>query len=76
MRGWGWARSVRKYVKWFLFGGVYTLLLTMHVSLLCFFRLGEIACNIRDVDQGPRVVVAPSDHFEPCLFHQKSHRRM
>jgi hypothetical protein len=67
---WGWGGSVRKYVKCFLFGGAYALLLTAHVSLLRFFRLGEIACNIHDIDQGPRVVVAPLDRFEPRLFHQ------
>ncbi len=79
---WGWGGSSRKYIKYFLFGGAYTLLLFMHVSLLRFFRLGEIGCNICDIDQGPRVVIALSDHFEPRLFHRprlfhwKSHRRM
>ncbi len=73
---WGWGGSVRKYVKCFLFGGAYTLSLPAHVSLLRFFRLGEIACSIHDVDQGPRVVIVPSDHVEPRLFHQKSRRRM
>ncbi len=42
----------------FFFGGAYALSLTVHVSLLYFFRLVEIACNICDVDQGPRVVIA------------------
>ncbi len=73
---WGWGGSVRKYIKWFLFGGACTLLLTAHVSLLSFFRLGEIACSICDVDQGPRVVIALLDCFEPRLFHQKSHCHM
>ncbi len=73
---WGWGGSVRKYVKWFLFGGVYALLLTAHVSLLRFIRLGEIVCNIRDVDQGLRVIIAPLDCFEPHLFHRKSRHRM
>jgi hypothetical protein len=73
---WRWGGIVRKYVKWFLFGRAYTLSLTTHVSLLHFFRLGEIVCNISDVDQGPRVIIAPLDRFEPCLFHRKSHRRM
>ncbi len=73
---WGWGGSVRKYIKWFLFGEVYTLSLTAHVSLLRFFRLREIACNMCAIDQGPRVVIAPLYHFEPCLFHQKSHCRM
>ncbi len=73
---WGWGGSVRKYVKCFLFGGAYTLSLPAHVSLLCSFKLGEIACSILDIYQGPRVVVAPLDHFEPCLFHQKSPSRM
>ncbi len=39
--------------------------LTAHVSLLCFFRLWEKACNICDVDQGPRIVIAPLDCVEP-----------
>ncbi len=73
---WGYGGSVRESVEWFLFGGAYALLLTAHVSLLRFFRLGEIACNICDVDQGPRVVIAPSNHFEPRLFHRESCRRM
>jgi hypothetical protein len=73
---WGWGGSVRKYVECFLFGGAYTLLLPVHVSLLHFFRLREIACNIHDVDQGPRVLIAPSDCFEPRLFHRKSRRCM
>ncbi len=71
-----WGGSVRKYVKCFSFGGAYTLLLPAHVSLLRFFRLGEIACNICDIDHWPRVVIAPSNRFEPCLFHQKSCRCM
>ncbi len=54
---------------WFLFGGAYALLLTAHVSLLHFFRLREIACHIRGVDQGPRVVIAPLTCFEPRLIH-------
>ncbi len=73
---WGWGGSVRKYIKCFLFGGAYTLSLPTHVSLLHFFRLGEIACNICDVDQGPRVLIAPSDLFELPLFHRKSHSCM
>jgi hypothetical protein len=55
----GWGGSVRKYVQCLLFDGEYTLSLTTHVPLLCFFRLWEIACNICDVDQGPRIVIAP-----------------
>ncbi len=62
---WEWGGSFRKYVKCFLFGGAYTLLFLAHVSLLHFFRLGEIVCNIRDIDQGPRVIIVTSDHFEP-----------
>ncbi len=50
---WGHGRSVREHVEWFLLGGAYALSLTMHVSLLHFFRLGEIARDICDVDQGP-----------------------
>jgi hypothetical protein len=50
---WGYGGSVREHVKWFLFGGAYALLLIMHVSLLHFFRLREIARDICDVDQGP-----------------------
>ncbi len=73
---WGYGGSVRERVEWFLFGGANALLLTVHVSLLHFFRLGEIACDINDVDQGSRVVIAPSDRFEPCLFHCESCRRM
>ncbi len=68
---WGWGGSVRKYVRFF-FGGAYTLLLPTHVSLLHVFRLREIVCDICDVDQGPRVVIALSDRFEPRLFHRKS----
>jgi hypothetical protein len=73
---WGWGGSVRNYVKYFLFGGVYTLSLPAHVSLLHFFRLREIACNIPDVDKGPKVVIAPLDRFEPHLFHRKSRCHM
>jgi hypothetical protein len=73
---WGYGRSVREHVEWFLFGGAYALSLTVHVSHLHFFRLWEIACDISDVDQGPRVVIAPSDRFEPCLFHRESCCRM
>ncbi len=73
---WGYGGSVRECVEWFLFGGAYALLLTTHVSLLHFFRLGEIACNISDVDQGPKVVIAPLDCFELRLFHRESCRRM
>jgi hypothetical protein len=54
----GCGGSVRNYVNCFLFGGAY---------VLHFFRLREMACNICDVDQGPRVVIAPLDRFEPCL---------
>jgi hypothetical protein len=36
-----------------------------HVSLLSFFRLGEIVCNIYDIDQGPRVIIAPLDRSLP-----------
>ncbi len=50
---WGYGRSVREHVEWFLFGGAYALSLTAHVSLLRFFRLGEIKRDICDVDQGP-----------------------
>jgi hypothetical protein len=50
---------------------MYALLLTAHVSLLCFFRLWEIPCDIHDVDQGPRIVIALLDHFESHLFHRK-----
>ncbi len=73
---WGYGGSVRENVKCFLFGGAYALSLTVHVSLLHFFRLREIACNISDVDQGPRVVIDPSDCFEPRLFHRESCHRM
>ncbi len=73
---WGYVGSVRERIKWVLFGGAYALLLTAHVSLLRFFRLEEIVCNISDVDQGPRVVIALSDHFEPRLFHWESCRHM
>ena len=73
---WGWVGSVGQYVQCFCFGGAYTLSLTVHVSLLHFFRLKEIACNICDIDQGPRVVIALLDCFEPRLFHRKSLRRM
>jgi hypothetical protein len=73
---WGYGRSVREHIEWFLFGRVYALLLTVYVSLLHFFRPGEIACNIGDVDQGTRVVISLSDHFEPRLFHWESCRRM
>jgi hypothetical protein len=38
---WGWGGSVRKYAKCFLFGGAYTLSLTVHVSLLLFFDSGK-----------------------------------
>ncbi len=69
---WGWGGSLRKHIKCFLFGGAYALSLTNYVSLLRFFRLREIACNIRDVDQGPRVIIALSDCFEPRLFHRES----
>jgi hypothetical protein len=47
---WGWGGSVRNSIECFLFGGAYALSLTLHVSLLHFFRLREVACNIRDVD--------------------------
>jgi hypothetical protein len=50
---WGYGRSVREQVEWFLFGGAYTLSLSVHVSLLHFFRFGEIGHDICDVDQGP-----------------------
>ncbi len=73
---WGYGGSVRERVEWFLVGGLYALSLTVHVSLLHFFRLGEIGCNNSDVDQGPRVVIALSDCFEPRLFHQESCHRM
>ncbi len=73
---WGWGRSVRKYIQCLLFGEAYTLSLTMHVSLLHFFRLWEIVHNICDVDQGPRIVIDLLDHFEPCLFHRKSCHRI
>ncbi len=73
---WGYGRSVRERIEWCLFGGAHALSLTVHVSLLHFFRLGEIACNICDVDQGPRVVIVPLDHFEPRLFYWESCRRM
>ncbi len=73
---WGWVGSVRKYIKCFLFGGAYALSLSVHVSLLHFFRLGEIACNICDIYQGPSVAIAPLDCFEPSLFHHKSPRCM
>ncbi len=46
-----------------------TLSLNAHVSLLCFFRLWEIACDICDVDQGPRIGIALLSCFEPSLFH-------
>ncbi len=71
---WGYGGSVRERVKWFLFGVAYALLLTAHVSLLHFFRLWEIVCGICDVDQGPRVVIAPPDCFEPRLFYRESCR--
>ncbi len=73
---WGWGGSVKKHLEWFLFGGAYALSLTTHVSLLHFFRLWDIVCNIRDVDQGPRVVMALLDCFEPRLFHWESHHCM
>jgi hypothetical protein len=48
---WGWGGSGGKYIQCFLFGRVYALSLTMHVSLLCFFRLWETVCDICDIDQ-------------------------
>ncbi len=72
--------DANKYIPfifmWGVFGGAYALLLTAHVSLLRFFRLGEIACDICDVHQGPRVVIAPSHWFEPSLSHRESRCRM
>ncbi len=73
---WGWGRSVGKYIQCFLFGGAYALSLTMTVSLLRFSRLWEIECNICDIDQGPRIVIALLECFEPRLLRWKSHRHM
>ncbi len=73
---WGWGKSLGKYVQCLLFGGAYALSLTVHVSLLCFFRLWKIFCNICNIDQGSRIVIAPSNCFEQSLFHRKSCCRM
>jgi hypothetical protein len=61
---WGWGRNVRRYDQCLLFGaGAYALSLSMHVSLLCFFRLWEIADDIGDIDQGSTIVLAPLSCF-------------
>jgi hypothetical protein len=73
---WGYGGNIRERVKWFVFGGAYTLSLTMHVSLLHFFRLREKVCDISDVNQGLRVVIALLDICEPRLFHRESCHHM
>ncbi len=59
----GWGRSVGRYNQCRHFGGAYALSLSAHVPFLCFFRLWEIAGNIGDIDQGPRIAIDPSNYF-------------
>ena len=44
-----------------LFGGMYALALTFHVSLLCLFRLWEMLVHILGSDEWPGAVVAMMD---------------
>ncbi len=48
-----------------LLGGTDTLALSMHVAFLGFLLFEEMAGNIFDVDQRPRVIVAPPYGPEP-----------
>ena len=41
-----------------LLGGTDTLALSAHVAFLGFLQFGEMAGNIFDIDQRPRVIVA------------------
>ena len=46
-------------------GGTDTLALSAHVAILGFLRFGEMPGDIFDVDQRPRVIVAPLYGPEP-----------
>ncbi len=46
-------------------GGMDTLALSVHVAFLGFLRFGEMPGDIFDVDQRPRVIVAPPYGPEP-----------
>ena len=46
-------------------GGTDTLALSAHVAFLGFLRFGEMPGDIFDVDQRPRVIVAPPYGPEP-----------
>ncbi len=48
-----------------LLGGTNTLALSAHVAFLGFLQFGEMAGDIFDVDQRPRVIVAPPYGPEP-----------
>ncbi len=48
-----------------LLGGTDTLALSLHVAFLGFLGFGEMAGDIFDVDQKPRVIVAPRYGPEP-----------
>ncbi len=46
-------------------GGTDTLVLSAHVAFLSFLRFWEMPGNIFDIDQRPRVIVAPPYGPEP-----------
>ncbi len=48
-----------------LLGGADTLALSAHVAFLSFLQFGQMVGNISDIDQQPRVIVAPPYGPEP-----------